>query len=238
MLEPERTRVIQEPTPEERERAKAEYEATRAQRFTPASIAARQRPGALGIPKRFEAASLETWDAQTPAQQRVLGVLRRFVSHFAEVRAKGASLLFRGNVGAGKTTLGCALCHGVVDAGYSATYVHQAGKFYRQMREAFGASDQQRRASQVMDALVTPDLLVLDELGVQFNTKTELVLLTELIDDRYAQCRPTVLVTNLPNVKLVELVGERAADRMREHGLELVFDWPSFRCQERRPGAP
>lgn len=183
---------------------------------------------ARGIPPRFAAASLETWNAELPEQQRILRTLQRYVAEFDSVRSKGTSLLLRGTIGSGKSTLGCALCNAIASAGYSAVYVHQVAKLFRQVKEAFapGAS---KPASEVMAAFKRPDLLVLDEVGVQFGGKTEQQLLTELVDDRYGDNKPTVLITNLETAELSDLLEPRAVDRLREHGRTLHFGWPSFR---------
>jgi DNA replication protein DnaC len=44
----------------------------------------------------------------------------------------------------------------------------------------------------------------------------------------------TIVISNLGTAALTELVGERAADRLGENGVDLHFDWPSFR--RRREG--
>ena len=190
------------------------------------SIAARAKADA-GIPPRFATADLETWAATTPAQVRVRRVLQRFAGNFEQARKLGSNLVFRGEVGSGKTTLACGVVRAVSDRGFSARYVSRIGAYFRQMREAFSGDGQS--ASKIEAGLARPDLLVLDEVGVQYGSKAELVMLTELIDERYAHQRPTIVVSNLAGAALAELVGERAADRLAENGVELVFDWPSFR---------
>lgn len=85
-----------------------------------------------------------------------------------------------------------------------------------------------------------PDLLILDEVGVQFGSDTERLLLFDILNERYERRRPTILMSNLalddaeeggrvvPGIK--SYLGERVFDRLREDGGQsVVFDWPSHR---------
>lgn len=180
----------------------------------------------IGIPDRFAAADLEAWPATTLGQQRVAAVVRRFAGNFAGAKSLGSSLVFRGGVGTGKTTLACATLRAVHAAGFSARYTTLA-QFFRRMKESFGGDGP--AASAIQSQFARVDLLVIDEVGVQYGSKAELVMLTELVDERYAAKRPTIVVSNLGAAALVDMVGERAADRLAEHGVDLLFDWPSFR---------
>lgn len=188
----------------------------------------------LGIPDRFASADLETWSATTEGQQRVAKVVGRFATNFAKAKGLGSNLVFRGGVGTGKTTLACATLRAVHAAGYSARYTTLA-QFFRRMKESFGGDGPAASAIQAQFARV--DLLVLDEVGVQYGSKAELVMLTELIDERYAAKRPTIVVSNLGAAALIDMVGERAADRLAEQGVDLLFDWPSFRRRRGGEGA-
>ena len=184
------------------------------------------RQADLGIPARFADADLEAWPTASEQQAKVLAIVQRFARNFAKARELGSNLVFRGNIGAGKTTLACATVRAVHAAGYSARYT-RLGAHFRRMREAF--SGEGKPASSIEAQLALVDLLVLDEVGVQYGSKAELVMLTELIDERYGAKRPTIVVSNLGSAQLTDMVGERAADRLVEKGVDLLFDWPSFR---------
>jgi hypothetical protein len=79
---------------------------------------------------------------------------------------------------------------------------------------------------------VEPDLLVLDEIGVQYGTETEQKILFRIIDLRYEEMKPTILISNLAIPAFTEFVGERVVDRMRENGgMLFAFDWESYRSK-------
>ena len=74
------------------------------------------------------------------------------------------------------------------------------------------------------------EFLVIDEVGVQFGTETEKFIFYEVINRRYENVLPTVLISNLTSDELKTFIGDRAFDRFREDGgAILAFDWESYR---------
>ena len=75
------------------------------------------------------------------------------------------------------------------------------------------------------------DLLVIDEVGIQFGTDTERMILYEILDLRYEAMRPVILTTNITDLKSLEkLLGERIIDRLFEGESKIVlFEWESHR---------
>ncbi|MFO5389904.1 ATP-binding protein, partial [Salmonella enterica subsp. enterica serovar 1,4,[5],12:i:-] len=58
------------------------------------------------------------------------------------------------------------------------------------------------------------DLLILDEVGVQRETRNEQVTLNQIIDRRTASLRSVGMLTNLNHEALSKLAGQRVMDRM------------------------
>ena len=74
------------------------------------------------------------------------------------------------------------------------------------------------------------DLLVIDEVGVQFGTDTEKMILFEILNERYENLKPTILISNLSIESLKKFTGDRVIDRMKENkGKVLIFNWNSAR---------
>ena len=75
-----------------------------------------------------------------------------------------------------------------------------------------------------------PDLLIIDEVGVQFGSPAEMTILHEVINARYESVLPTILISNLPPEQLKEFISDRIFDRVTDGGRNyLVFNWASFR---------
>lgn len=79
--------------------------------------------------------------------------------------------------------------------------------------------------------------MAIDEIGVQYDTDGEKTLIFEVIDRRYREMMPTILLTNQSKTGLKDFLGERAFDRLTENAKWIVFDWPSYRAQARKEAA-
>lgn len=185
-----------------------------------------------GIPKRYSESTLDTFTATTSAQTKVLNACRAYVENFQSASAKGPSMVMCGRPGTGKTHMACAIIAGVIEKHV------QEGNFYtvleaiRSIKDTY-RKDSEQTETQVIDRLTGVPLLVLDEVGVQVGSEHEKMLVFEIINERYQQCRATILISNLPAPALSEYLGERIMDRFRECGGILAFDWQSHRGSQK-----
>lgn len=183
----------------------------------------------MGIPPRYIGKRLVDYRATIQAQKDVLGIATAFC-HSDDLD----SLLLLGNVGTGKTLLGCAILTDFThedDGLWTASGLYTtASQLMRRIKMSW-KKDAQETEQEVFAKLSKPSLLVIDEIGVQFNSDTERCLLTELINDRYNACQRTMLISNLTLQEFTQVVGDRIVDRLKENGKVLVFDWKSHRGQ-------
>jgi hypothetical protein len=70
----------------------------------------------------------------------------------------------------------------------------------------------------VLDHYASLDLLVIDEVGVQFGSPAEMTILHEVINARYESVLPTILISNLPPEQLKEFISDRIFDRVTDGG--------------------
>jgi putative replication protein len=81
-----------------------------------------------------------------------------------------------------------------------------------------------------LDDLCRVDLLVLDEVGVQRETRNEWVVLNQIIDRRLAAMKPVGVLTNLNHQQMTDTLGERVMDRLTmDGGIWVNFAWGSYR---------
>lgn len=191
-----------------------------------------------GITPRFRAATLESY--QVGDSQRMAAVLERcreFAENFPDHYQAGRSLLLVGNVGTGKTHLGSAIAQHVIRAHGAQAVIVSAAQIIRAAKGSM-AKNAQYTERDVIEELAGFDLLVIDEVGAQSGTEYERGLLHEVIDQRYQQVLPTVLISNLPadaaapvdgQLTLQDFIGERALDRLRQGGRAVRFTWGSAR---------
>lgn len=84
--------------------------------------------------------------------------------------------------------------------------------------------------SSLLDKLCRVDLLVLDEVGIQKDSRHEKIIINQIIDRRLASMRPVGVLTNLNYNDLAATLGERVVDRLKmDSGMWVTFDWESYR---------
>jgi DNA replication protein DnaC len=66
---------------------------------------------------------------------------------------------------------------------------------------------------------------------MQLGTEAEACQLTEVLDLRYRNVKPTLVITNCTKDELPRYLGDRGLDRLRESsGKAICFDWQSYRA--------
>ncbi|MHC8299591.1 ATP-binding protein [Pseudomonas sp. ZS1P83] len=221
---PECSRIAQEATDESERQSKSLM----------LRMAMERKLGSALIPKRFAGKTFEGYVATTAEQQKALNTCRRYAAEFSQIAESGRCLLLLGKPGTGKTHLSVAIANEIM-ARSSATAVYRTvGSVLQAIRATYDRTSEQSE-SQILSSLISPSLLVLDEIGVSKEKPSdfELTTLFAIINGRYEEQRPTVIVSNLDAKALPAAIGERCADRLREGGVIVIpFEWESQRGKE------
>ena len=183
--------------------------------------------GRSGIPQRFLSRNLDNYRATQKDQQQALKISKYFASNFEQFLKTGASLIFCGKPGTGKTHLATAIANAVCHQGRSAVFMSVL-QATRVIKDTWGKKDQ--KEADAYKTLVDPDLLILDEVGVQFGSEAEKLILFEILNGRYESVKPTIVISNLSPAEITEFLGERVISRLKEGGGSFVaFTWDDYR---------
>ena len=87
---------------------------------------------------------------------------------------------------------------------------------------------------EVLAALAECGLLVIDEFQERGETEAENRKVKNLVDKRYADRLPTIIIANMTVRQLFESLGSSVIERGREKGKSIEFTWPSFRYPEKK----
>ena len=185
------------------------------------------------IPTRFIGRTFENFVCSTDEQRAALCTAREYAENFAAMARKGEGLVLSGMPGTGKSHLAAAILQSVItqDVRYLTCM-----DLIRAIRDTW-RRDSELSETQVLKYLEQLDLLVIDEVGVQYGTDGEQTILFDVLDRRYREVRPTVLLTNQGKDGLKKFVGERTFDRLKETSRWVAFDWSSYRPTARREAA-
>lgn len=182
--------------------------------------------GKYGIPKRHRHCRVHTYQASLPAQK----ALKAEVAAYAQAMISGSlkrNLVLLGNCGTGKTHLACAVGMAALTAGKTVLFA-TASEIIRRVQAAHKSATETEWA--LMSQLARLDLLIIDELGVQYATESANRIITEIVNARYENELPTIFISNLSVAAFADLMGERAMSRMREDGCKpFVCDWQDYR---------
>lgn len=185
--------------------------------------------GAAMIPPRFAGKDFEGYRAASKGQREVLRVCQQYADEFKDHFSDGRCVLLVGNVGTGKTHLASAIASAIIRK-HGAMAVYRT--LYSLMQYVKGSFDSKAdyTEAQAYENLITPHLLIIDEIGATKQTEFEQATLFNVINGRYEQKRPTLIISNLMPAELDKALGDRVMDRLRENGgICLVFDWGSAR---------
>ena len=207
----------QEQERKEQERAKA-----RAQEW-------QARLGHSGIPLRFHDRTLSGYEAKSADQQAALEFAKEYALGFEQVQKTGRGAIFVGRPGTGKTHLAVGIGLYAMRKFHARVLFMTVQRAIRSVKDTWAKGAQQSE-SEAIDALVEPDLLILDEVGVQFGSEFERNTLFDVLNERYEMRKPTIFLSNLASDELADFLGERVMDRLREDGGRVIpFGWDSYR---------
>lgn len=191
--------------------------------------------GQLAIPPRFRGKSIGSFAAETPEQTRARNFFIDYAKHLGQYIQQGRSVIMTGRPGTGKTHLACALLEAAKEQGFTGLFT-SVGKIVRNVRSTWRGTGSEES---VIQSYVDVDLLVVDEVGVQAGSENEQQILFAVLNGRYEEMKPTVVISNLDLAGVKSFIGERAFDRLRENGGQaLFFNWESKRPSAVMPTAP
>ncbi|HHO82052.1 MAG TPA: AAA family ATPase [Halothiobacillus sp.] len=192
--------------------------------------------GSAGIPPRFQGRTFANFrvERDNQGQASALRLCRAYAKRFHEMMAAGTCLIMVGSPGTGKTHLASAIAQSVIIDGRSVVHFTTAGRLLRHVKSTYGR-DSAQTEEQAIRSYLAPDLLIVDEVGVQRGTDAERFILTEVLGLRYEYMKPVIVIGNCTEDELRSHLGDRLYSRLQEGGGSvIVFDWDDYRPKVHR----
>ncbi len=148
-------------------------------------------------------------DGESPYKE-MQRVYKSCISYAENFDLDSQSLYFFGRTGLGKTHLSLAIANEAIKKGYNVIYGSVIGFLNKMEREKFGRAE----TFETEDILIDADLLILDDLGAEFQTTFTTSAIYNLINSRNARGVPTIISSNLSIKELKERYPESVASRI------------------------
>lgn len=131
----------------------------------------------------------------------------KYAKKMASGEAEFVWLLMYGGVGCGKSHLCKAILSGVRERGIRCSMI-LAAEMFANLREMIQTNETETELRRLKDI----PFLIIDDLGVEYNSEWEQAKLDELMTSRFMNLRHTVLVTNKDESALPERIRSRFGD--------------------------
>lgn len=185
----------------------------------------------LDIPNRFTSCTLQNYEPVNDDAKRALRVCQAYANKWPERLQKGGGLVMCGKPGTGKNHLAFGIAKHAITEHQSSALFTTALKIAREYKSTWSKGST-RTEDEVIRSFTKPDLLIIDEVGVQFGSDAEKLIMFEIINTRYEKMKPTILISNQTKEELAAFIGERVIDRMSDGGgCTLSFTWDSYRSK-------
>ena len=161
-----------------------------------------------------------------------MGTLLEDLKDYAqEFDHNSESLMLLGNAGLGKTHAALAIAGMVLEKGYDVIYVSSPDFFGRLEALHFG-TDPAGEEETLLQTAAGADLLILDDLGTEFNSSFFISTLYSLLNNRIGAKLPTIVTTNITDGALLEkLYTEKISSRLSSF-VPCLFAGEDIRAQK------
>lgn len=189
-----------------------------------------------GIPKRYKGKTINDVDCDYHSDpenralaKQTLKIITKYIETFEDRFEKGTSGFLSGACGTGKTMVACIVIDSVIRGGRAGRYT-TAWNLIQDIRKAYSTNES---IQSIVKEFVSVDFLVIDEVGVQGGTNDERVLLYQVIDGRYNEMKPTLLISNSKDPVADGYLDARTIDRLQEDGgFSISFEGDSYRVKK------
>ena len=149
-----------------------------------------------------------------PVRSYMGGLLAELRAYAEEFDRSSESLMLFGNAGLGKTHAALAIAGIVLEKDFDVIYVSSPDFFSKLEALHFGA-DPSGEEETLLQTAAGADLLILDDLGTEFNSSFFLSTLYSLLNNRLGAHLPTIVTTNITDGALLEkLYTEKISSRL------------------------
>ncbi len=160
---------------------------------------------------------------------KTMSSIYSFAKEYAESFNRNSdNLLFLGGVGLGKTHISLSIINTVIEKGYGVIYDSAQNLFNQIEKEHFSYSG----SSEKIDAILTCDLLVIDDLGTEFSTSFTVSQFYNIVNTRINNGLPTIINSNLGLADIEKSYTARVLSRIMGNYIIKKFEGSDIRIKK------
>ena len=176
----------------------------------------------------FDSFSLAYYSGENySAMKKILEYTMQYAATFTP---DSKSILMFGQTGLGKTHLSLAIANKVLEKGYGVIY-DSAINILRSIEKEHFSHD---HSSEMIDLVMDTDLLILDDLGTEYETPFYNATIYNIINTRLNRRKPSIISTNLDFSGISRRYDKRVMSRIISEYSCLEFKGEDVRLQKRK----
>ncbi|MGN0459693.1 MAG: ATP-binding protein [Ruminococcus sp.] len=160
--------------------------------------------------------------------RKILAYCKKYAENFS---LNSPSLMMKGNTGLGKTHLSLSIAKEVIDKGFGVVYVSAPMILSKLEKQHFSyAYDEEENT---INTLVDCDLLILDDLGTEFQSNYTSSTIYNIFNSRLLNGKPTIMNSNLTLKEMEKYYSPRFVSRVMGNCAKLDFIGSDIRVPRR-----
>lgn len=176
----------------------------------------------------FDSFSLTYYSGENySAMKKILEYTMQYAATFTP---DSKSILMFGQTGLGKTHLSLAIANKVLEKGYGVIYDSAINILRSIEKEHFS----HEHSSEMIDLVMDTDLLILDDLGTEYETPFYNATIYNIINTRLNRRKPSIISTNLDFSGISRRYDKRVMSRIISEYSCLEFKGEDVRLQKRK----
>ena len=181
-----------------------------------------------GIGRRYHACTFQNIERKGLPDSKLLkshyAIAKDYAKNFKVHKAKGQGLIFAGPVGRMKTTMAVAIAQEIMKD-YNRAY-------FITMPELMDSLLQNNLSQEVRTQTKETDLLILDDMGAEYQNDWVLNAVDAIISKRYNELLPVIITTNKTPEEMNQRYMSRIFDRLKHANRLLIEAGESLRKNE------
>ena len=170
----------------------------------------------------------QSTEAFRNTMSKIFAYCKKYAATFS--RTSGNIFMF-GRTGLGKTHLSLSIASEVIGMGYNVLYDSVLNYLNRIEREHFGRDTS---GSDTLERLLSADLLILDDLGTEYDKPFYVSTIYTIINTRLNKRLPTIISSNLSHEEMLKKYDERIISRLYAAYESLKFVGKDIRLIRRK----